>query len=67
MGDGQALGILSLLDGELRTVTALARTDVEVVVIGQDAFRRTVESTPQFAWYIMDELAHRLRITNAAL
>lgn len=67
VGDGQALGILSLLDGEVRTVTAVARTDVEVVAIGNEAFRRTVESTPQFAWFIMDELAHRLRITNAAL
>jgi CRP-like cAMP-binding protein len=67
VGDGQALGILSLLDGDARTVTALARTEVEAVAIGRPAFRATVEGQPHFAWYIMDELAHRLRMTNAAL
>jgi CRP/FNR family transcriptional regulator, cyclic AMP receptor protein len=67
VGPGQALGILSLLDGELRTVTAQAQSRCEVAAIDQRQFRFAVEEMPHFGWYVMGELAHRLRMTNAAL
>ena len=67
VGPGQALGIVSLLDGEIRTVTAEAVTPCEVAAIDLRKFRFMIDETPHFAWYVMGELAHRLRTTNAAL
>jgi len=67
VGPGQAIGILSLLDHEPRTVTAEARTACEVAAIDPRKFRYAVEEMPHFAWWVMGELAHRLRMTNAAL
>jgi CRP/FNR family transcriptional regulator, cyclic AMP receptor protein len=67
VGPGQALGIVSVLDGEERTVTAEAITDCEVAAIDRRKFRSLVEQLPHFGWYLMGELAHRLRMTNAAL
>ena len=64
---GDALGVLSLLDGKPRSATAVAATDSEVAVIDERRFRFMVEETPGFVWYIMDEMAQRLRSTNAAL
>jgi CRP/FNR family cyclic AMP-dependent transcriptional regulator len=67
VGPGQALGIVSLLDGEHRTVTAEATMDCEVAAIDRRKFRGLVEQLPLFGWSVMGELAHRLRMTNAAL
>lgn len=65
--EGQALGIVSLLDGEVRTATARAVQECEVAVLERRKFRYMVEEAPNFVWYVMGELAHRLRTTNAAL
>lgn len=67
IGEGNALGILSLLDGQARTTTARARGKCELAVMDSRKFRYMVEELPNFVWYVMDELAHRLRTTNAAL
>lgn len=67
IGPGQALGIVSLLDGETRTITAEALTPCEVSALDTRKFRFAVEEVPHFAWWVMGELAHRLRATNAAL
>ena len=67
VGEGDALGILGLLDGKPRTVTARATADCEVAVIDPKRFRYMVEEVPNFVWYVMDGLAQRLRNTNAAL
>ncbi|WP_187830427.1 Crp/Fnr family transcriptional regulator [Siccirubricoccus phaeus] len=67
IGPGQALGILSILDGERRTITAEAATDCELAAIDARKFRALVEEMPHFGWYVMGELAHRLRMTNAHL
>jgi CRP-like cAMP-binding protein len=67
IGPAQALGIVSLLDEQPRTVTAQARTACEAVAIDARAFRFAVEDVPHFAWWVMSELAHRLRMTSAAL
>jgi CRP/FNR family cyclic AMP-dependent transcriptional regulator len=65
--EGNALGIISLLDDEPRTTTACARERSELAIMDRRKFRYMVEEIPNFVWYVMDELAHRLRTTNAAL
>jgi CRP-like cAMP-binding protein len=64
---GDALGVLSLLDGKPRSSSATATEASELAVIDGRRFRFMVEETPGFVWYVMGELAHRLRTTNAAL
>ena len=67
IGTGKALGILSLLDNLPRTVTARASGTTQLAVIDRKKFRFMIEEVPLFCWYVMGELAHRLRTTNAAL
>ena len=67
LGSGRALGILSLLDDQPRTVTACASGPTQLAVIDRKKFRFMIEEMPNFCWYVMGELAHRLRTTNAAL
>jgi CRP/FNR family transcriptional regulator, cyclic AMP receptor protein len=64
---GDALGVLSLLDSKPRSATAIATADSELAVIDERRFRFMIEETPGFVWYVLEELAHRLRSTNAAL
>ncbi|NVO14029.1 MAG: cyclic nucleotide-binding domain-containing protein [Rhodoplanes sp.] len=67
IAQGDAFGILGLLDEQPRTVTARAKENCELAVIERKKFRYMVEEVPNFVWYVMDELAQRLRSTNAAL
>jgi CRP-like cAMP-binding protein len=64
---GDGLGIVPLIDGRMRSADGIAKTDTEVAVVDAPSFRCAVEDVPNFVWYIMDELAQRLRATNAAL
>jgi len=65
--DGKAFGIVSVLDDQRRTATAVAHDATSVAVIDRKKFRYMIEEMPNFCWYVMGELAHRLRVTNAAL
>jgi CRP-like cAMP-binding protein len=65
--EGQALGIISLLDDHPRATTARARECCELAVMDRRKFRYMVEEVPNFVWYVMNELTHRLRMVNAAL
>ncbi len=67
IGTGKALGILSVLDGRKRSVEARACEATQLALIDHKKFRYMIEEMPQFCWYVMGELAHRLRATNAAL
>jgi CRP/FNR family transcriptional regulator, cyclic AMP receptor protein len=67
IGEGQALGILSLLDGSPRTITARAIERSELALLDVKKFRFMVEETPNFVWFVLNELASRLRATNALL
>lgn len=67
IGPGDALGIVALIDGHTRSADAVAQTDVELAVLDARSFRHAVEHVPRFVWYVMEELARRLRATNAAL
>ncbi len=64
---GDGLGILSLVDGQPRSADAIAEVDSELMLIDARTFRYMVEEVPNFVWYVMDEMAQRLRATNAAL
>ncbi|MBR0673234.1 Crp/Fnr family transcriptional regulator [Neoroseomonas soli] len=64
---GDALGIVSLIDGRTRSTNAIATIDCELAVLDERTFRHAVEEVPHFVWFVMDELARRLRATNAAL
>jgi CRP/FNR family transcriptional regulator, cyclic AMP receptor protein len=67
VGAGKAIGILSLVDGKNRSADARASEITRLSLIDRKKFRYMVEEMPHFCWYVMDELAHRLRATNAAL
>jgi CRP-like cAMP-binding protein len=64
---GDGLGILSLIDGRPRSATAVAVEPSEVAVLDARKFRFLVESAPGFVWFVMGEMAQRLRATNAQL
>jgi len=61
----KALGIVSLLDGLPRTATARVKEPCELAMMDEKHFRYMVEEVPHFGWYVMRELAQRLRATNA--
>jgi CRP-like cAMP-binding protein len=65
--EGQALGIVSLIDNHPRATSARAREDCELAVLDRRKFRYMVEEVPNFVWFVMNELTHRLRTVNAAL
>ena len=65
--EGQALGIVSLLDNQPRATTARAQENCELAVMDLRRFRFMVDEVPNFAWYVLGELTHRLRMLNAAL
>ena len=65
--ESKALGILSLLDGQPRTATARVKEPSELALMDMKKFRYMVEEVPNFVWFVMTELAARLRATNAAL
>ena len=67
VGKNFALGVLSLIDQLPRSSTARAQDDAELIRINTRQFRFMVEQMPNFGWYVMRQLADRLRATNAAI
>ena len=65
--EGQAVGLLSLLDEQPRTITVKARERCELALMDKKKFRYMVEEIPNFVWFVMGELGTRLRAANAAL
>jgi CRP/FNR family transcriptional regulator, cyclic AMP receptor protein len=65
--EGMALGFLSLMDGKGRTTTARTKEDSQLAIMDRRKFRYMVEEVPNFVWYIMNSLAHRLRTMSAVL
>ncbi len=60
-GPNEALGFISIIDGAPRTSTARVKETAEVSVIDQRKFRFMVDEVPNFAKYIMESMAHRIR------
>lgn len=67
ISEGQAVGLLSLLDEQPRTITACAKEPCELALLDRKKFRYMVEEIPNFVWFVMGELGTRLRAANAAL
>jgi CRP-like cAMP-binding protein len=64
---GNAFGFVSFLDGEPRGVGAHSADECELALIDQRKFRYMVEEVPNFVWYVLDQMAHHLRVTSAVI
>ncbi len=67
MPAGHAFGFVSFLDGEPRGVGASAADNCDLALIDQKKFRYMVEEVPNFVWYVLDQMAHHLRVTSAVI
>jgi CRP/FNR family cyclic AMP-dependent transcriptional regulator len=58
---GGIFGEMALLDNEVRSATAVAATDCQLVPIDEKRFQHYVQQTPYFAIEVMRVMAQRLR------
>ena len=65
LGPGEFFGEMSLVDGQPRSATVVAESDLLVLVVGQRAFSSLVEASPLLALRIMQVLTRRLRETES--
>jgi small-conductance mechanosensitive channel/CRP-like cAMP-binding protein len=59
LGDGQFFGEMSLMTGETRAATVVAKNDVECYVVEKEAFQEIVQEKPELAGIISDILSRR--------
>ena len=64
LGEGEFFGEMSLLDGESRSANVIALSDCEVFVLKRDKFLAILKSSPQIAITLLEELAHRIRMSD---
>lgn len=67
LGDHDIFGEMALIDPAPRSATAVAKTDVKIVPVGEKQFLFLVSRTPHFALNVMRTLARRLRTQNVAV
>jgi CRP-like cAMP-binding protein len=67
LGEHDIFGEMALIDAAPRSATAIAKTDVKIVPVGEKQFLFLVSRTPYFALNVMRTLARRLRAQNTAL
>jgi CRP/FNR family cyclic AMP-dependent transcriptional regulator len=67
LGADGIFGEMALIDGEPRSATAIAISDVELVAVSEKQFLFLVSQTPYFALKVMRVLAQRLRVTNKTI
>lgn len=58
---GGVFGEMALIDGEPRSATAVAVTDLHLAAIGEKRFLRLVSQLPMFALQLMRVMTERLR------
>ena len=66
-GPGEAIGFMSMIDGAPRSSTAGVREDAELSIIDKKRFRFMVDEVPNFAQYIMNAMARRIRGMGKAM
>ena len=59
LSPGQFFGEMSLMTGESRTATVVAKSDVECYIVEKDAFQQILEEKPELAGVISEILAQR--------
>jgi CRP-like cAMP-binding protein len=65
--DHDVFGEMGLVDAASRSATAVAKTDVRLIPVGEKQFLFLVSRTPHFALNLMRTLARRLRTANGAI
>jgi small-conductance mechanosensitive channel/CRP-like cAMP-binding protein len=65
LGDGDFFGEMSLMTGEPRSATVVARTDVDCYRLDKAAFQTVIQARPELAEHMAGVLAHR-RVELAA-
>ena len=63
----ELFGEMALIDGGMRSATAVAKTDCALVPINEKQFLFMVQETPFFALDVMRTLTARLRQVNSQL
>ena len=66
-GEGVFIGEMALIDDELRSASARARSDCRVFPIDEARFQSLIKETPFFALQVMKTLARRLRKMDARI
>jgi CRP/FNR family transcriptional regulator, cyclic AMP receptor protein len=66
LGAGDFFGEMALIDGEPRSATVVAVSDVYVMTIARAKFLKLLESEPKIALAILATLTRRLRDVQAA-
>jgi len=61
LGPGDVVGELSLIDGEPRSATVRALTDMEVLEINADDLRRLLRKVPSVTRKLLEAMSQRLR------
>ena len=64
LGPGTLFGELALLDGNKRTATVVAETDLILLVLSRRDFINLLDTAPSVARKVMAELGARLRRTD---
>ena len=59
INEGDAVGLLSLIDDQPRTVSARALEECELALLDKKKFRYMVEEIPNFVWYVFAKLGAR--------
>jgi len=65
-GPGDFFGELAVIDGAPRTADVVAASDIKCIVVSQWAMRSIISTHPEIALSMLEELARRLRATDAA-
>ncbi len=61
LGPGDVVGELSLIDGQVRSASVRATTEVDVLEIASDEFRKLVDKHPKFVQNLLRAMAQRIR------
>ena len=64
LGPGDYFGYMAFFEGDRRTATALAETQVEVDVYDRKAMAAHIAAEPEFAFSLLRAMSHRLKQVN---
>ena len=66
LGTGNFFGELAVIDGQTRTADVVAVTETKCWILSQWAMKSIIANHPEVALSMLEELARRLRATDAA-